>query len=249
MRGSRRSATPRRRSVSRCRTSPRRRSGSLSRRRCCAGSRPAAGQRRRQLLGRPGADRAAAAAAAVHRRRALLMVCGVIQNLDPDRVITTIAGGSQTLPGGPVASQEAIKLLGTNGGGFFNANSAHPFENPTPVVEPDRDRCPADHSRLSDPDRRDHARQPEAGHGAAGGDGGLVGRSAGLDHLGGGRRPRCGARCGGCGDGGQGDPVRDLVQRLVRGRHHRHLDRRGQRHARLDDRRRRGSGAGQHAAR
>ena len=63
----------------------------------------------------------------------LLLSCGVIQNLDPDRVITTIAGGSQTLPGGPVASQEAIKELGTNGGGFFNANSAHPFENPTPV--------------------------------------------------------------------------------------------------------------------
>ncbi|HKO33245.1 MAG TPA: potassium-transporting ATPase subunit KdpA, partial [Candidatus Limnocylindria bacterium] len=63
----------------------------------------------------------------------LLLACGVIQNLEPDRMITTIAGGSQTLPGGPVASQEAIKLLGTNGGGFFNANSAHPFENPTPV--------------------------------------------------------------------------------------------------------------------
>ncbi|HEY5846289.1 MAG TPA: potassium-transporting ATPase subunit KdpA [Microlunatus sp.] len=64
----------------------------------------------------------------------LLLACGVIQNLDLDRVITTITGGSQTLPGGPVASQEAIKLLGTNGGGFFNANSAHPFENPTPVA-------------------------------------------------------------------------------------------------------------------
>ena len=63
----------------------------------------------------------------------LLMVCGVIQNLAPDRLITTIAGGSQTLPGGLVASQEAIKELGTNGGGFFNANSAHPYENPTPV--------------------------------------------------------------------------------------------------------------------
>ena len=63
----------------------------------------------------------------------LLLACGVIANLAPDRVIDTIAGGSQTLPGGPVASQEAIKLLGTNGGGFFNANSAHPYENPNPV--------------------------------------------------------------------------------------------------------------------
>jgi K+-transporting ATPase ATPase A chain len=64
----------------------------------------------------------------------VLMLCGVIQNLEADRVITTVAGGQQTLPGGPVASQEAIKLLGTNGGGFFNANSAHPYENPNPVA-------------------------------------------------------------------------------------------------------------------
>ena len=46
-------------------------------------------------------------------------------------MVNTLAGGQQTIPGGPVASQEAIKELGTNGGGFFNANSAHPFENPT----------------------------------------------------------------------------------------------------------------------
>ncbi|MGH8961894.1 MAG: potassium-transporting ATPase subunit KdpA [Jatrophihabitantaceae bacterium] len=56
---------------------------------------------------------------------------GMIQNFHDYATIHTIAGGSQTLPGGPVASQEAIKELGTNGGGFFNANSAHPFENPT----------------------------------------------------------------------------------------------------------------------
>ena len=64
----------------------------------------------------------------------LLLACGVIQNLAPDRLISTVAGGAQTLPGGPVASQEAIKLLGTNGGGFFNANSAHPYENPNPLA-------------------------------------------------------------------------------------------------------------------
>ena len=46
----------------------------------------------------------------------------------------TLTGGSQTLTGGPVASQEAIKELGTNGGGFYNVNSAHPFENPTPFT-------------------------------------------------------------------------------------------------------------------
>lgn len=60
----------------------------------------------------------------------MLIAAGVIQNLDSPRTITTLAGGHQVLQGGPVASQEVIKMLGTNGGGFFNANSAHPFENP-----------------------------------------------------------------------------------------------------------------------
>jgi len=58
---------------------------------------------------------------------------GVIQNLSPYTSVTTLEGGKQTIAQGPVASQEAIKMLGTNGGGFFNANSAHPFENPTPL--------------------------------------------------------------------------------------------------------------------
>jgi len=57
---------------------------------------------------------------------------GVIQNFSPTLTFTTLEGTQQSLAMGPVASQEAIKLLGTNGGGFFNANSAHPFENPTP---------------------------------------------------------------------------------------------------------------------
>lgn len=56
---------------------------------------------------------------------------GVIQNLSPYLTLTTLEGAHQTLPMGPVASEEAIKMLGTNGGGLFNANSAHPFENPT----------------------------------------------------------------------------------------------------------------------
>ncbi len=60
-----------------------------------------------------------------------LIAGGVIQNVAGFTDVTTVAGTPQTIPGGPVASQEAIKLLGTNGGGFFNANSAHPFENPT----------------------------------------------------------------------------------------------------------------------
>jgi K+-transporting ATPase ATPase A chain len=62
----------------------------------------------------------------------VLVAGGVIQNFHlNDQVVTTLAGPQQTITGGPVASQEAIKLLGTNGGGFYNANSAHPFENPT----------------------------------------------------------------------------------------------------------------------
>lgn len=66
---------------------------------------------------------------------ALVLVSqGVIQNLSPYLTVTTLEGGRQTLAMGPVASQEAIKLLGTNGGGFFGANSAHPFENPTPFT-------------------------------------------------------------------------------------------------------------------
>jgi len=66
---------------------------------------------------------------------ALVLVSqGVIQTLDGYREVTTLEGGKQVVALGPVASQEAIKELGTNGGGFFNANSAHPFENPTPFT-------------------------------------------------------------------------------------------------------------------
>lgn len=60
-----------------------------------------------------------------------LLAGGVIQNFAGFSEVQTLTGATQSIPGGPVASQEAIKLLGTNGGGFFNANSAHPFENPT----------------------------------------------------------------------------------------------------------------------
>jgi K+-transporting ATPase ATPase A chain len=65
---------------------------------------------------------------------ALLFVSqGVIQNFNPYTKAATLEGATQLIAQGPVASQEAIKMLGTNGGGFFNANSAHPFENPTPL--------------------------------------------------------------------------------------------------------------------
>ena len=59
---------------------------------------------------------------------------GMVQNFDPYVEATTVEGAAQVIPGGPAASQIAIKDLGTNGGGFFNANSAHPFENPTPLT-------------------------------------------------------------------------------------------------------------------
>jgi len=64
----------------------------------------------------------------------LLVLGGVIQNLASPADVTGVTGATQSIPGGLVASQEAIKELGTNGGGFFNANSAHPFENPNALT-------------------------------------------------------------------------------------------------------------------
>ena len=64
----------------------------------------------------------------------VLVSQGVVQNLRPYDRVAPIDAGEQTIAQGPVASQEIIKMIGTNGGGFFNANSAHPFENPTPVT-------------------------------------------------------------------------------------------------------------------
>jgi potassium-transporting ATPase potassium-binding subunit len=64
----------------------------------------------------------------------ILVASGVIENWAVYHTITTLAGGHQTIPGGAVASQEAIKDLGNNGGGFFNANSSHPFESPNPFT-------------------------------------------------------------------------------------------------------------------
>jgi K+-transporting ATPase ATPase A chain len=64
----------------------------------------------------------------------VLVSQGVVQTLSAYADVTTLEGGKQSIALGPVASQEAIKQLGTNGGGFFNANAAHPFENPTPFT-------------------------------------------------------------------------------------------------------------------
>jgi K+-transporting ATPase ATPase A chain len=65
----------------------------------------------------------------------ILMATGVIDNVSAYHTVNTLAGGRQTITGGPVASQEVIKELGNNGGGFYNANSAHPFENPNPFSD------------------------------------------------------------------------------------------------------------------
>ncbi|MGB8649268.1 MAG: potassium-transporting ATPase subunit KdpA, partial [Mycobacteriales bacterium] len=64
----------------------------------------------------------------------VLLAGGVVQNLHDPHAVTTVTGAHQSITGGPIASQEAIKELGTNGGGFYNANSAHPFENPNPFT-------------------------------------------------------------------------------------------------------------------
>jgi K+-transporting ATPase ATPase A chain len=64
----------------------------------------------------------------------VLLLGGVVQNLGGPTSVTTLSGGHQVVQDGLVASQEAIKELGTNGGGYYNANSAHPFENPTPLT-------------------------------------------------------------------------------------------------------------------
>ena len=64
----------------------------------------------------------------------VFVASGMVQTLGPYHEIATLEGGKQVIAVGPVASQEVIKELGTNGGGFFNANSAHPFENPTPIT-------------------------------------------------------------------------------------------------------------------
>ena len=65
----------------------------------------------------------------------VLMANGAIDNFSAYHTVTTLSGGHQTIVGGPVASQEIIKNMGNNGGGFFNANSAHPFENPNPFTD------------------------------------------------------------------------------------------------------------------
>ena len=158
----------------------------------------------------------------------LLVGLGVVQNLSTGVDVTTLSGATQTVPGGPVASQEAIKELGTNGGGFYNANSAHPFENPTPADEPDRDLPAARHSCLPDTNARHHGGQRPPGLRRARRDDRALGRRPGRYDDPGAARPRHGTVTGGRCDGGQGDPLRRGRLRTLRHLHDRHLDRCGQ---------------------
>ena len=94
----------------------------------------------------------------------VLIAGGAIQNFHlHDQVVTTLGGTQQTITGGPVASQEVIKELGTNGGGFYNANSAHPFENPTTWTNWLGDLPAAGDQLLAAAHVRAHGRQHEAG--------------------------------------------------------------------------------------
>ena len=105
--------------------------------------RPQPHRRAGQLLGGPGARHCCASCCRSAIVGAVVLIAGgAIQNFHlHDQVVTTLAGAQQTITGGPVASQEAIKELGTNGGGFYNANSAHPFENPTTGPTGSRSSC------------------------------------------------------------------------------------------------------------
>ncbi len=173
-----------------------------------------------------------------------LLFCsqGVIQNLHPYTTATTIEGKTQVIAQGPVASQEAIKMLGTNGGGFFGANSTHPFENPTPLDELD-----SDAGHLHDPGRIDlHLRKDGRRHetrlGSVRGDERAVpGRRFCSIRVGTGRKSDSFQARGGIRRDGhparrqhgrQGSAFRHCRHGAVRHRHHRRELRRRQRHAR-----------------
>ena len=140
----------------------------------------------------------------------VLVARGAIQSFDGFTEARTLEGATQAIPGGPFASQEAIKELGTNGGGTLNANSAHPLSNPTPVHEPARDLRAAPDPVLARIRLRPAREGHEAGLGGARGDGDPVGGQRGPR-----RPPRVagqpsdrGARRRGSQHGGQGSALR-----------------------------------------
>ena len=146
----------------------------------------------------------------------VLVLGGVVQNLSSGTEASTLAGATQFLPGGPVASQEVIKELGTNGGGFFNANAAHPFEGPTAWVS-----LFQVFLHPADPVRAAPHLRPDGGRQAAGlrdprRDGHARGRLHRPGHLVRGPRRRHGDAARRGGDGGQGGPLRRAAVGAVR---------------------------------
>ena len=180
------------------------------------------------------------------------------QNLNAYTDATTLEGAKQVIAQGPVASQEVIKMLGTNGGGFFNANSAHPFENPTRADQPHPDAADLLDRRGADQRVRPHGRQPASGLGDLRGHGRAVprrrrhllfGGSAGQPGLRGiPRRPGAERTAGRRQHGRQGGPLRHCQLGAVRHRHHRRVVRRGEQHARQPAAARRHGADGQHHA-
>ena len=159
---------------------------------------------------------------------------GVLQNFAPYRELTTLEGAKQTLAMGPVASQEAIKMLGTNGGGFFNANSAHPFENPTPLTNLVQ-MSPSSPSPRRSPTRTGGWRGTRSRAGPSSRRMASSSSPAWRPPT----RPSPGQRRRGLGaggpggqHGGQGGALRHRRLGALRHRHHRRLVRRRQRHAR-----------------
>ena len=181
---------------------------------------------------------------------------GVIQNWDAYTQATTLEGATQTIAQGPVASQEAIKQLGTNGGGFFNANSAHPFENPTPLSTTAADRADLRHPCRAHLHVRRDGEGPTPGLGAVRCDERdvlrrrvrrVLGRAAGQsDSRRSGHRDGRNRRAAGRQHGRQGSAVRHRAVGAVRDRHHRCKLRRRQHHARQLHAARRAGAALQH---
>ena len=175
---------------------------------------------------------------------------GMPQTLGAYVDATTLEGAKQTIAVGPVASQIAIKMLGTNGGGFFNANAAHPFENPTALsnfvqmISIFAHRCSAD-QRL-----RPHGRRPASGLGVACRHGRSVRRRRHRLLCRRSARQRCAqrARPHRRQHGRQGSPLRHRRFGTVCGHHHRRLLRCGERHARFVHRPRRHDPADQYRA-
>ena len=157
-----------------------------------------------------------------------LIALGAIQNLSSGTDLTTLVGGHQTLTGGPVASQEAIKELGTNGGGFYNANSAHPFENPNALSNLLENflllLIPFALTRTFGMMVGDK-RQGYAILATMGVIWGLLVTSVTLLEV---NHPGTALQAAGRRHGGQGDPVRRVGLRALRRVHDRHVDRRGQ---------------------